>query len=76
MSKSTSFHSSRGPSSHGKLMPGITKSGDKGKAPKGSSSKKSLDGKPPGMNLDALHSAGKTHPSFNAARMAKLAHKG
>lgn len=76
MSKSVSFHSGRGPSSHGKLMPGVTKNGDKGKNPVGSSSKKSLDGSPPGIKLAELHSAGKTHETFQAARLAKLASRG
>jgi hypothetical protein len=62
-----------GPTAHGKVQPGITKSGSGGKAGKGSSSKKSLDKMPYAPELSALHSSGKTRPTFNAERMAKLA---
>ncbi len=65
-----------GPTQHGKVMPGITKSGEKGKAPHGSSSKKSLDKGVPGLQLGKLHGAGKTHDSFNAARMDRLSRSG
>jgi hypothetical protein len=53
-------------------MPGITANGDKGKAPKGSSSKKGLDKGKPGLNLAGLHAAGHTKENFQSERLAKL----